>query len=1107
MEKAWEYFKTEKDIFLAVANNLPNGERILLKKRFGKDFDGINVKSSIKKNELNDFNLICKKVKIEIDFAEKVKNNGKIMSNYLNDKNYDFLNKIMYAYNINKNALDDIINSLAKGERIAFLYYFGIDRKKMSISAIADLLNNDEIYVYTNINSALETIKRKSYRRVEVKSAVIKSQTNQVPINIMNPLIKKGYTQFEIINAIEEYDENVISILKKLYGNSFNNTRSLMIKVSPEDAEIVLNILNGDDNIESKIIKAREAKTKKPKDTKGNGIPTYFKGNLQAYYQKRNYTKKEFIDAFRELSLEEKQKLFMCFDHSFNSLDVSELPKKDVDFAYAIAFSSRIGIQYQLINNRQEKNKKEDSNTLYKILCKKENSKRLVDAVINALDTDSKNALYQYFDNEGNIIKSYDNDPLIKNLLFITIPTYIKKYDEVDELLNKFNDGIYHFFGKHKKIYVDIAISDLIEKEREIYDNYFDENGMLKHNPEYKVEIINIINKTLPEKINEAFKTDYMSDDLSEYLSKFAIDKKHIEIVLNSLSHTDKKLLNTYYSENLTRKSEANFNVTIYTLLNKLICQLKQFNLCSYYKNVSKDDLKELIAELSPNDKVTFYKYFDEEGNLTNTFNANDNPEIYRIITEKIKNKRKARKGTNIYERSKNHGYERNIVDIAIETLNETQKENFFNEYDKNGNKIGSSKGMTVFISTTFYKKLDNILKFMNDTNSLIEYFEHQGIEKDEFLKFISLLDYQMTEKIKYYYDDNLIRKEGIVFNIDAYNFLNHLTNEIVSFKNKQHKYNFYKSWESKGYNRICIDIAISLLPNEAKKAFREAYDENGYRIKSLKECLDGSASSYSYLYAIIKRNLNNISNFINRTVSLYDYFAKMGYTNREVDYIIASLDKNDRHYFDSYYDNNLVRDPNKEVSAELYKLLNKIEGSFRKVNLYTKYEFLGYSRDDVTQVISKLTHLEQLMLYKYFDKNLNVIKDYSGAPRVMNLINVVIVEYMKKNKNDAIISEEKDEQKNLSLFEEYINSIKKLNVFSKEFISSLSMSNEEKYYLTIEFVFNEQSTFKSKDIAKFLNLEYKEYISKVYQAMMKARNELSTKFDNSLESIKKVLD
>lgn len=283
MEKAWEYFKTEKDIFLAVVNNASFEEKNLLKKKFGKDYDGINVKTAIKKNEMNDFNLVCKKVMIEIDFAEKVKKNGKLMNNYLSDKNYDFLKKIMYAYNINKNVLDDIISSLAKGERTAFLYYFGIDRKKMTISAIADLLKTDEIHVYTNINAALETIKRKSCKHIEAKSTVTKNQANQAPMNIMYPLIKKGYTQFEIINAIKEYDENIVSILKKLYGNSFNNTRSLMIKVSPEDAEIVLNILNGDDNIESKIIKTRE---EKQKNKTRNGIPTYFKGNLQMYYQK-----------------------------------------------------------------------------------------------------------------------------------------------------------------------------------------------------------------------------------------------------------------------------------------------------------------------------------------------------------------------------------------------------------------------------------------------------------------------------------------------------------------------------------------------------------------------------------------------------------------------------------------------------------------------------------------------------------------------------------------------------------------------------------------------------------------------------------------------------
>lgn len=36
MEKAWEYFKTEKDIFLAVANNASFEEKNLLKKNLEK---------------------------------------------------------------------------------------------------------------------------------------------------------------------------------------------------------------------------------------------------------------------------------------------------------------------------------------------------------------------------------------------------------------------------------------------------------------------------------------------------------------------------------------------------------------------------------------------------------------------------------------------------------------------------------------------------------------------------------------------------------------------------------------------------------------------------------------------------------------------------------------------------------------------------------------------------------------------------------------------------------------------------------------------------------------------------------------------------------------
>ena len=94
-----------------------------------------------------------------------------------------------------------------------------------------------------------------------------------------------------------------------------------------------------------------------------------------------------------------------------------------------------------------------------------------------------------------------------------------------------------------------------------------------------------------------------------------------------------------------------------------------------------------------------------------------------------------------------------------------------------------------------------------------------------------------------------------------------------------------------------------------------------------------------------------------------------------------------------------------------------------------------------------------------------------------------------------------------LFLFDSYLKEIKDTNVFNEKTISSLNISDEKKYYLNVEFVFNKLSTFKSEDIATLLKMDHSEYISNIYYAILSARNILNATLDDSLESIKKVLD
>ena len=75
----------------AILKGLTNEEKALLKKQFGKDYDGINVRTSIKKNEKNDFNALCERILIDVAFAKKLKADGKVIDNYMTNPNYNAL--------------------------------------------------------------------------------------------------------------------------------------------------------------------------------------------------------------------------------------------------------------------------------------------------------------------------------------------------------------------------------------------------------------------------------------------------------------------------------------------------------------------------------------------------------------------------------------------------------------------------------------------------------------------------------------------------------------------------------------------------------------------------------------------------------------------------------------------------------------------------------------------------------------------------------------------------------------------------------------------------------------------------------------------------------
>lgn len=163
-----------------------------------------------------------------------------------------------------------------------------------------------------------------------------------------------------------------------------------------------------------------------------------------------------------------------------------------------------------------------------------------------------------------------------------------------------------------------------------------------------------------------------------------------------------------------------------------------------------------------------------------------------------------------------------------------------------------------------------------------------------------------------------------------------------------------------------------------------------------------------------------------------------------------------------------------------------------------------GYTKEDVDLVLNTKLHSgANSKLRTYFDEELNLKKEYLKGNYVYRVVNELIpskLHELKKEKNDS-------ETINKFLFDSYLKEIKDTNVFNEKTISSLNISDEKKYYLNVEFVFNKLSTFKSEDIATLLKMDHSEYISNVYYAILSARNILNATLDDSLQYIKKVLD
>ncbi len=365
MEKAWVDFKTDEETFRLIVKYEESYVFDMMRKKYGKDFDGINVKGSIKRNEVYKYNLSELLIKMDVLCAEKLKEKGKNLVGFFSNSKDLMAKKLCLIYDLKSSELDDILTSFTSENKDIFIYGFGINRKKQNISTFATIFNINTDDVYKKLMLAIREFD--SFMKQKKNLTVNPSQNAvAIPAALITHLEKHNYRKEAIFQELLTYDKSVQSVLRKYYGQNFDKVKSPSIPVSKTDAEIILSVISGPNSVIEKLIKD-EVVTVKPKEDKPkdkneqeNAKLPRKKFNIIKFYKEKGYTINEFLEAFKSLSLTEQELIKREFDENFNERYNQDLSEEEKTAIFQLIKSENAKIETLMKQGRKSNMKKSD---------------------------------------------------------------------------------------------------------------------------------------------------------------------------------------------------------------------------------------------------------------------------------------------------------------------------------------------------------------------------------------------------------------------------------------------------------------------------------------------------------------------------------------------------------------------------------------------------------------------------------------------------------------------------------------------------------------------------------------------------------------------------
>lgn len=621
--------------------------KIQLENQFSNFFTR-NKKITLSDYEKQIFPIIQEIVTIDVLCLHKLASKEEFET-FLSENN--IIERIKFAYNIDSLSMVTNLNIIPQKSRRAIELLFNLTGENLNVDEVLDALNIN----YDDLNRLVRTNMRYLYLNSVKKNVEEKPKKNVfvLPNFFFDYFEKKGYYHDDIELAIEEYNDDVKSTLKKLYGKRFNKEKNTEVKLLQEDIQNLKTVFISKDKNVVYIIEERIKSIK---------IPKYYgpinEFNLKDYYISMGYPKKIVSEVLEELSTINKE-IINTYFYSDYTLKV---PKKfifgkivrngETNSIYNLLFNPNKGIQKNIKGKIASYNLLNCSSSgmiinIYRFYQKLGYEREIVEKAFKQFSIESLDMISKFYDSNLMLKETYSQNIGIQKSATTSLINPDNAFAENilnDSILPQYDssvtENVYTNYYVHLGIrgipanYVKKAVLLLTSEEKSTLNKYYTSQAYLRDNVIInEEELTSLFNKIIYLALNYNELIDMNKKEKYQYVRNVLIDLGCSPVAsLTIINDLDEPTIDKIIS--LARQKNSTTDDAIAVFTNLIID-------CTYVNNIS--NLKNFFLSLgyTETEFIEFLHIINKYGkdfDLTSYFDI-DTFELkasYRLNKEKL---------------------------------------------------------------------------------------------------------------------------------------------------------------------------------------------------------------------------------------------------------------------------------------------------------------------------------------------------------------------------------------------------------------------------------------------------------------------------------------